>query len=98
MFDRIDLWTKFNHLEEKVIDRQEQLRMGNEHRQSFEERINGLTEWNEAMEEQLRDPPSTALQESSNGLKEKHQLIKVESVEEKFHSIFNVGLVSLSIG
>ena len=72
----LELWTKFHHLEEKLIHRQEQLVLGNEHRQSFEQVLTRLTDWMKSNEQQLRDPPINDLQEITSVLHEKHQLIQ----------------------
>jgi hypothetical protein len=67
-------------LEEKLIHREEQLILGNEHRQSFEQLIARLTDWMKSNEQQLRDPPINDLQETTTVLHEKHQFIQVELI------------------
>ena len=72
-----ELWTKFHHLEGKLSHRREQLMLGNEHRQSFEQVSTRLTDWMKSNEQQqLRDPPINDLQETTSVLQEKHQLIQ----------------------
>lgn len=96
----IELWTKFHHWEEKLIDRREQLRMGNEHRQSFEQLLTSLTEWMKSIEEQqLRDPPINDLQETTAVLKEKHQLIKslFQSAKDHLEQFDDLARLSSSV-
>lgn len=70
---------KFNIFDEKLVDRQEKFRVGLEQRQNFDKKLDQLSDWTKSIEQQVKDPMISELQQTTNLLQEKSSQIQVKT-------------------
>ncbi|CAF2895102.1 unnamed protein product [Rotaria sp. Silwood2] len=68
---------RINNLEEILNDRYRQLNLANEQRYEFDRIMTKLNEWVKSIEQQIKDPFTNDLQQTTNVLKEKSKNIQV---------------------
>ncbi|CAF1318005.1 unnamed protein product [Rotaria sordida] len=75
-YSREELLRKLNSLEESIHDRNRQLNRANEPRREFDRIISKLSQWIKTTEQQIKDPLTNHLQQTTNSLKEKYKSIQ----------------------
>jgi molecular chaperone DnaK (HSP70) len=96
----IELIRKLNNLEEIVNDRYRQLNLANDQRRDFDRILTKLNEWIKNNEQQIKDPFTNDLQQTTNILKEKLKNIQVTKTyifDHLENKIFDLYLVFTSI-
>lgn len=89
-----ELIKKFNIFDEKLVDRQEKFRVSLEQRQNFDKKLDQLSDWTKSIEQQVKDPMISELQQSTNLLQEKSSQIQVKTFcFFLFSSVFNLNFV-----
>ncbi|CAF4123333.1 unnamed protein product, partial [Rotaria sordida] len=80
-----ELLRKLNSLEESIHDRNRQLNGANEQRREFDRIMSKLSEWIKTIEQQIKDPLTNDLQQTTNSLKEKNKSIQalLESTKDR---------------
>jgi hypothetical protein len=73
----IELVRKLNNLEEILNDRSRQLNLANDQRRDFDRILTKFNEWIKTTEQQIKDPFTTDLQQTTIVLKEKLKIVQV---------------------
>lgn len=87
-FDFEDLNQKLNQLEKNILNRQQQLNGATEQRQLSDRLHSKLQDWIRTIEQQIKDPVTTDLQQPTHILKEKYRQIQVRLDTKQKRKIF----------
>lgn len=75
---------KFRFFEEKLVERQEKFQISFQHRQTFETKVDQLSDWMKTIEQQVKDPMISELQQTTTILQEKCLQIQVSGDNGQF--------------
>ncbi|CAF3475042.1 unnamed protein product [Rotaria socialis] len=80
-----ELVRKLNSLEESIHDRNRQLNVANELRREFERIMTKLNELIKSTEQQIKDPLTNDLQQTTSGLKERYRTVEalIQSTKDR---------------
>ncbi|CAM4803210.1 unnamed protein product [Rotaria magnacalcarata] len=84
-----ELVRKLNSLEEAIHDRNRQLNVANELRREFERIMIKLNEWIKSTEQQIKDPLTNDLQQTTSGLKERYRTVQalIQSTKDRTNDL-----------